>query len=157
MAAGDQGAKAVAAQHRNPGQQGRRPQQQGGLELAAAAEIETGMQVRQQPDRPLTFLAKQFGVRPAAPRSDAPVDVAGVVAGRVGPHLLEFQAAPALGAAVRTLQSRECGAVRVQAEAMGWAAQRDQFREIRQDHGAGTCRRSSATHCWAVTPRACAV
>ena len=115
------------------------------------------MQVSQQPDRPLAFLAEQFGVGAAAPGGDAPVDGAGVVAGRVEPDLLELQAAAALCATVRTLQQRQGGAVGVQAETAGRAAQRDQFRQVGQAHGAGTCCNNSATHCWAVTPRACAV
>ena len=115
------------------------------------------MQVGQQPHRTLAVLAVHLGVGPAAPRGDAPVDAARVVAGGIRTHFLEFQAAAALGAAMAALQARQRRAVRAQVETLGGAAQGNQLGQIRQDHGAGTWLSSSSTQAWAVTPRACAV
>lgn len=99
------------------------------------------MQVGDEPHWTFAFLAEEFGVWLAATRGDTPVDGAGVVAGSVEAHLLEFEATAALRAAMSALQAGERGPMRVQAQSVRGAAQREQFRQVRvqrSGHGAGT-------------------
>jgi hypothetical protein len=86
----------------------------------------------------------------------APVDVARIVAGDVGAHLLELEPPSALRARMGAEQRHTRSPAAVQRQSLRRAAQRQQLVEIRNDHGAGTRLNSSSMQACAVTPRACA-
>src|SRR6185437_14538640 len=140
-----------------PGEECRGARDQRRFQLPACPEEESGLQVHEQPHGTLPLLAKELGVGPAAPRRDAPVDVAWIVARDIRADLLKLQPASALRTRVYAERRRARRLAAVQRESMRGAAQRQQLLEIRNDHGAGTRLNNSSMQAWADTPRACAV
>ena len=105
-------ADAVAAVRRDPAEEPGSAHGDRRFELYAAAEIHRGIEVDEQPDRTLTLLAIQLGVRSAAPCGDPPIDAARIVAGNILTHFLELESATALRAAVTAEEQSTSGSAR---------------------------------------------
>jgi hypothetical protein len=99
---------------------------------------------------------EQIGMRPAASGCHAPVDAPHVITRCVEAHFLKFEAAPAMQAAMRTLQEATYARTTMKCQMSRRPSQREQVLEGRQLNGAGTLANNSSTHFCGVIPRACA-
>ena len=102
---------------RGPCKQRGRAHRDHGFQLHPAAEEHRRIEIHREPHRPFALLAIELGVYAAATRRHAPVDAAWIIARRIGSYLLDFQAAPMMGAAMGAQQQRLRRPVRPQAQA----------------------------------------
>ena len=115
----------VAVAHGGPRSQRTGARRLHRFEAHAGAEVQRRRGIREQQGQPFALGLEQLGVRPAGPRGQAPVDVAGVVAARVVARFGVLH--PAAAQVGQGMPLHPAGATPRGTASVGQRAQRDQF------------------------------